>query len=611
MLWAAPAPAQAPARPAAPAWDTFSDTWVGEDALGRKFPTYADVGPPRPNRQVGTFYFLWVDGSQETGPYDATRILAQDPDALKRPDSPLWPPGIGGFVFHGQPLFGYYQINDPFILRKHAQMLRDAGVKMLLFDASNSFNYLDSVDALSRTFRQIRAAGMTTPGFAFQCYPHSGAGQIQQVRTLYDAVYKPGKSADLWFRWQGKPLIIADPDPALGPEILNFFTFRKAHWLGLNPGPGAWDLGGIYPSAGRPPRPDPKATAESDPYDGPKYVMRDAQGRPEQMGVETASSVFGVMSEQRPGNGRSWHGGADSGYRDTSPGAVNRGIQFQDEWDSALKIGPEFVLNYCWNEWVAQKYGDKSHVALVDEFSDEFSKDIEPMAGGFGDDYYYQMVENDRRYLGVRPLPPVSPRPIPWNGTFDAWRQVTPEFRDDIGDTVQRDFAGATKNLHYVNRTGRNDIVAAKVSYDAENIYFYVHTHAPLTPHTDPDWMLLYLNTDGNYKTGWLGYDFVVNRRVGAKATSLEKNIGGKYVWQTVGEVKYEASGSQLAVAIPRRLLGTKALPKYIDFKWADHCCAKGDWTDFTLNGDAAPNDRFNYRAKLNVRRREHEKNSS
>jgi len=24
-----------------------------------------------------------------------------------------------------------------------------------------------------------------------------------------------------------------------------------------------------------------------------------------------------------------------------------------------------------------------------------------------------------------------------------------------------------------------------------------------------------------------------------------------------------------------------------------------GDWTDFTLNGDAAPNDRFNYRAQL------------
>ena len=52
-------------------------------------------------------------------------------------------------------------------------------------------------------------------------------------------------------------------------------------------------------------------------------------------------------------------------------------------------------------------------------------------------------------------------------------------------------------------------------------------------------------------------------------------------------------------VAIPRILLGVHALSAVIDFKWADHCYAKGDWTDFTPNGDAAPNNRFNYRAKL------------
>jgi hypothetical protein len=37
--------------------------------------------------------------------------------------------------------------------------------------------------------------------------------------------------------------------------------------------------------------------------------------------------------------------------------------------------------------------------------------------------------------------------------------------------------------------------------------------------------------------------------------------------------------------------------PAQLDFKWADNCIAAGDWTDFTLNGDAAPNDRFNFRA--------------
>jgi hypothetical protein len=46
-----------------------------------------------------------------------------------------------------------------------------------------------------------------------------------------------------------------------------------------------------------------------------------------------------------------------------------------------------------------------------------------------------------------------------------------------------------------------------------------------------------------------------------------------------------------------------KSPPATLDFKWADNCIAVGDWTDFTLNGDAAPNDRFNYRAQLEAPR--------
>ena len=45
-----------------PVWDTYSDTWVATDALGRRLPTYAEVGPPRKNRTVGLFYFLWHGG---------------------------------------------------------------------------------------------------------------------------------------------------------------------------------------------------------------------------------------------------------------------------------------------------------------------------------------------------------------------------------------------------------------------------------------------------------------------------------------------------------------------------------------------------------------------
>ena len=49
----------------------------------------------------------------------------------------------------------------------------------------------------------------------------------------------------------------------------------------------------------------------------------------------------------------------------------------------------------------------------------------------------------------------------------------------------------------------------------------------------------------------------------------------------------------------PARRFGITALPAAIDFKWADNLQQTGDWSDFTLNGDAAPNDRYNFRANF------------
>ena len=38
---------------------------------------------------------------------------------------------------------------------------------------------------------------------------------------------------------------------------------------------------------------------------------------------------------------------------------------------------------------------------FVDEFNMEFNRDIEPMQGGYTDNYYYQLVSNIRKYKGV------------------------------------------------------------------------------------------------------------------------------------------------------------------------------------------------------------------
>ncbi len=65
--------------PAAPAWDTYSDTWVATDALGRPLPGYAEAGPPRADRYVGIFYFLWLGSHAQGGLYDVSKLKAQNP----------------------------------------------------------------------------------------------------------------------------------------------------------------------------------------------------------------------------------------------------------------------------------------------------------------------------------------------------------------------------------------------------------------------------------------------------------------------------------------------------------------------------------------------------
>lgn len=332
----------------------------------------------------------------------------------------------------------------------------------------------------------------------------------------------------------------------------------------------------------------------------PQHVFKNDRGEKEEVTAGVAqNSVDGrldAMTDPRA-LGRSYH----NGIWDTSPGAVNKGLNFAEQFEYAIKQDPRVIFIDGWNEWIAQRFTSPGGaVRFVDQFDQEHSRDVEPMRGGHGDDYYYEMVSYIRRYKGVRPLPPISARPIAIDGRFDEWKNVQPEFRDDIGDPVHRDFAG-NGNVHYTNNTGRNDIVAAKVTCDKKNIYFYVRTREDLTAPTGDKWMLLLLNTDGNYTTGWLGYDFIVNRTPpNGKTAYIQRCIDNTFAWGPPVPVRCRYGGNQMEIAIERSILGLKKRRATIDFKWADNCLSEApSWTDFTLNGDAAPNDRFNYRAKL------------
>jgi len=297
----------------------------------------------------------------------------------------------------------------------------------------------------------------------------------------------------------------------------------------------------------------------------PQHVFTNAAGAKEQMSVGVAQNAvggrLGSMSE-RGSRGRSFHGD-----------------NYGEQWRRALAEDPRVVFITGWNEWIAGRFnefnGIKEPVMFVDEFDRERSRDIEPMKGGHGDDYYYETVDFIRRYKGARPQPAIEARPIQIDGRFDDWLEVTPEYRDTVGDPVHRDHPGWGRSGPYVNQSGRNDIVAAKVSCDATNVYFYVRTREPLTPSTDPDWMILLIDADANPRTGWLGYDLVLRPGV-------------------TPDLTFRVGRNELELVLPR-----SAVREVFDFKWIDHIVPGGAASSFTLDGDAAPNDRFNYRARL------------
>src|SRR5690625_7144415 len=91
---------------------------------------------------------------------------------------------------------------------------------------------------------------------------------------------------------------------------------------------------------------------------------------------------------------------------------------------------------------------------------------------------------------------------------------------------------------YYVNKSGRNDIVGARVSRDDRYIYLYVETAQELTSSSDRNWMMLFLDVDRDKSSGWYGYDFIINRLnpENGKAV-LENNIGNRWEWEEKAEV--------------------------------------------------------------------------
>ena len=558
--------------------DLYADTWVAADALGRVAPGLAEAGPARDGKFVGIFYWTWHRPNPD-GPNDNTKLIATAKDGVV-----AWPENRAPYHW-GEPELGYYLMTDPFVIRKHASMLVDAGVDAVFFDTTNPpFTWKDEYEALCRTYTEMRAEGNRTPGIVFIA-PFGNPTPV--VERIWNDLYKPGLWRDVWFQWEGKPLLLANKVYLLDKEMRDFFTFRRPmpdYWLGPD-GPDQWSWLEVHP----------------------QHVFKNSRGEAEQMSVGVAQNALpdtpgpAPMSHKAGAMGRSWHNGAKDPRKD----AVTLGLNFDEQWRRALDVDPQFIFVTGWNEWIAGRY-QKWHIyteadayfpdgLFVDQYTQEYSRDCEPMRGGHTDNYYYQLAGWVRRFKGVRPLPAAKgPSAIAVDGQFGDWAGVTPEFRDTIGDVAHRDHPGYG-SLVYRNDTGRNDFVIAKAAYDDARLYFFVQTRAAITPHTGANWMLLLLDADQDAGTGWLGYDYAVNLE--EKGDTGSAVSAWRYgAWQAEGKAACRVNGNGMELSLPRELVGQDAAAPAFDFHWADNIQSFGGVDELGVNGDSAPNRRWNYR---------------
>jgi hypothetical protein len=558
-----------------------SDRWVAVDGLGRQLPGYDEVGPVRPDKYVGMFYFLWHGAHNANAVYDITQMIAANPG------DPQYGPQ-GAFHWWGEPEEGYFRAEDPWVIKRNLRMLADIGVDVLFFDVTNAFTYLDTAIKVMRIARDMRLTGDPTPSFAFL----TNSNAASTITSLYDNLYLPGILSEVWFHWQGKPLILGDiAAPGLSREIKAFFSWRYSWaWTDAANQPRHWQWIDEYPQ---------------------DYGWDAYPSIPEEIPVA-------VASHPTNGRGSSYANGSEpprDQFQLTRFTGVGR--HFDEQWERAHEVDPDFVFVTGFNEWVAQRFikqpgsgatqflgqplatGD---TYFVDLYNQEYMRDVAPMKGGHTDNYYYQLAAEIRRFKGVRPPEPTfAASNISIDGSFDEWQSIGPVYTDVAGDTFHRDWPRYDLAVNYVNDTGRNDIVQSRASVDGSRLNFFAETASALTPWSDPQWMLLLLNTDRNQQTGWEGYDFAVNLEVLSETqTTLSAWSNGQ--WAPVDTIDFRADGNMLELAIPRTSLGLTGATVDLDFHWADNVGPLTDVSAFFVNGDSAPNRRFDYRYSAAVR---------
>ena len=463
-----------------------------------------------------------------------------------------------------------------------------------MLDCTNGiYTWTAAYNAIAEVYLEAREDGVDTPQIAFMCNFVIANEIRQEVKALYTDFYSNEKYADLWFRWDDKPLMLADKSALSAADlndaaILDFFTFRK---------------------------PDPFYFTKDTTNErwgwlstNPQTLYKNEDGTVEQVTVGVAQNAYKnelvAMNDPRGAYGRSHTNDENFSYSYTYGGeqiTVNGdienstyyGLNFQEQWDYAIAHDPEFIFVTGWNEWVANRYESwqGTENGFPDTFNDEYSRDIEPTKGNLKDYYYTQLAINIRRFKGVEKSDIehdlVS---IRVGDSLSQWDNVK-SYSDYVDDYAGRDATGYG-NLYHANDPVRNDIVTTKVALDEDNVYFYVECREELTEPKGGDWMTLYIDTADSVDS-YEGFEYKIKSN---------KNMSGLYVmenddWRKICELERDIGEKTIVFAVPRAELGLLEEGKVgasFSFKWTDDVSGSNIMEVYT-KGDTAPGSRFAY----------------
>lgn len=619
----------------------LSGGFAGVDDLGRSL--YASnangVGAvsAEQERYVGLFYFLWM----------GTASTQQDPSAwwsykggIARNLQKIWDGetelglGVWGEMhWFAEPLYGYYLSNDTWVMRKHVELLTNAGIDFLYFDFTNNVSYVRNALLLMDILHEFNEQGYDAPQVVF----YTNTEALTRIQEVYYGIYAPERYPDTWFCIDGKPVIVAPNITAstLIPEtdvkVMDYFTVKSGQW------PIYCDITNNF-----------GLTNNSWPwmdFHWPQRVYTNADGEEGAINVSIAqhsgSGNFSdsVLYGKKVNRGRSftaegtktdqwqyWNGDTEYNRRlsqccvaaKRDPSLSYQGLNFQEQFDYAIASDAKYILVTGWNEWIAGNWVDdvRPDGSFVDAVSIEYSRDAEMMRGGYFDNYYMQLIYNVQRVKGTAPVIAQDGRKtVDVSGSFDQWSDVLMTYSDPKGDTVDRNHRVFTENpsddayderywkyaVVETNTSGRNDIVASRVIADSKNIYFYIETADDITAwDTASSWMQIYVNADRDATTGWYGYDYIVNYRAeGDNVTTVAAYTGedGAYGFTALAEtVSYGVENNKMMIAVPLSMLGIEDyLSINLEFKVADSDTIYDEMEDFYCDGDAAPLGRLNY----------------